>query len=257
MLHRTGPVWKIAHGLVELSLDLEGCSEVGEAVEQDEAVLCSYELPSALPTDQVGFSAQRHSVAARTIVTAARGGQLRCLALNEDVEAPFAVRALLPHWVDITFDFFGRGIGCHPYPDFMGPWLMAAQQLRPLLSHASRWLDPESNHLLSPQDMQALRPHFQKEGLPEMLGDFIEDAEPVERYLLWLQDDAELATQASAAWSASVERGDAVAVRCRCELCSPRKSSSVESLWSRDDEEEEEGNEEHADETDAVEDVVH
>lgn len=219
------PVWDITHKLSELSLDLDGIECVRFANEQTEASMALYQIPTAPATNEEEFSKQRDSVASRAIVAAARGGQLRCLALNEDVQGPFAVRHLLPYWVRVKFSFFGPLAFC-ANNHALGAWLVAAMQLPQLLSHAARWISKTGEIRLSSQDVQAFKAYCDRNGVPDVIWDGDMYSEAVETYLLWLQEDADLATEVANEWNSLVEREGARKFRCQCDNCAAEWSDA-------------------------------
>lgn len=96
----TVPFWELSKKLKSLSIDFAGYVyryPAPIAKEQSEAALNSVSVPLQRQlVDKVAVEAYHVSIACRTIVAAARGGQLRVLKCTEQVQAPFAVRALLP-----------------------------------------------------------------------------------------------------------------------------------------------------------------
>lgn len=215
----TAPLWELAQlKLSHLRLNFldEEDTEIKimpDIDEQDEVEICS--APSTMPAHLDLDLETRHAfllaVSSRTIVAAARGNRLRQLYCSHSVQQPFAVRALLPYWVQIDewqrCQFGAQG------------WLAAASTLRDLLSDASRWLGttsrsaPRVNRLLTGAEVQSLQAHYWearvpapwwKRSYPEP-----DNAEPqlVERYLPWLAEDAELAQRVADAWNDVYERG--------------------------------------------------
>lgn len=85
-----------------------------------------------------------NSIACHAVVAAVRGGRLKRLCPGFSVDLPFAVRALLPYWLQI------EDWGLATYAGDRR-WSAAASSLRPCLAHASRrqdWLAPTSNPML-------------------------------------------------------------------------------------------------------------
>lgn len=234
----TAPFWKIACNVEMLSLNLVGALPVHACIgvkEQYEGKFEWFEPPSELPTKNESIQALHHSVACRTIIAAARGGHLRHVIIGGHLEQPFAIRALLPHWIGVErWDLWGL---------VFSSWLDAASLLRRLLSHASLWLEtstagPRYDRRLSRQEIQSLGLHFKLEGLPDLVRGTTSEREEkrantcshqyrsqeaviesVGRYLPWLTEDAGLAQEVSVAWNAVVERGEADRLRCLCNRC--------------------------------------
>lgn len=136
---------------------------------------------------------------------------MKHLRASNGAQQPFAVRALLPCWVQI--ESWGRETRS------LRAWRAAATTLRPLLSRASRWLESTSSsgqreeRYLDEQEVQSLQAYFEREDLPELVRDELSPAQP---YLPWLHEDAALAKQVADAWNAVVRRGEADVVRCKC-----------------------------------------
>lgn len=189
--------------------------------EQEEAKWSAYELPVQLPNNEDVVNALHIAVACRTIIAAAKGGQLRHLFAGffHDFDYPFAVRSLLPYWVPME-----SWLRVSETPD---GWLKSASTFRPLLAHASLWLDvaegselTRSDRELTRQEVQSLNAHFSDDKMPEVapLGGNWE-TQPVERYLPWLEEDAELAQRVADAWNAVVRSGKADETVCSCSRC--------------------------------------
>lgn len=238
------PLWELTSGLATLSLSLGEDRDFQDAVtegEQTEDILTSFELPQQPPAyrDYRARGALRYAVAARAIVSAARGGHLRHLDIdydgadhgfgemtlyNDNIEGPFAVRTLLPFWVGI--DSWSREAW---RSEALFGWPGAAQSLRPLLAHASLWLGsitptiPRDDRHLTRQNIQMLPTYFKQEGA-RLRDAFKRECRqprhpcPIEQYLPWLED-AELAEQVAGAWNAVVERGGVDKVVCQCKRC--------------------------------------
>lgn len=98
--------------------------------EQD---LTSVELPQApFIVNEQEAEELHYSVISRIVVTAARAGDLIFLCLPATVQQPFAVRALLPAWVEVE--------GWALHSNQLEPsYHEAAAGLRCALIHASRW----------------------------------------------------------------------------------------------------------------------
>lgn len=231
------PYWRLVSNLEDLCLSRShytydsGTYRDEVTGEMDESLITSFELPTQLPTglernewnarDLINCSALK-----RTIVAAARTGRLRHLHV-QDLQAPFAVRALLPCWVHIETGSSSE----------YRSWLGAARSLRPILSHASLWLGatPTSSarpsRRLTGQEVQTLRVQFTQQGVPFhtpatfAIGRKEPYDSPIDLYLPWLQEDADLAQQVADAWNAVVDRGDANVVKCNCHKCKARFST--------------------------------
>lgn len=233
------PLWELASKLKYLSLTMRHMLtprwtvEIPEQ-EVSEAELLSFELPEHLPVTQGKLNALHDSIASRTVVAAARGGQLRGLEIQEcSVQRPFAVRALLPFWVGVKFDDWAAHYHRLAYPEHK--WLSARSSLRPALAHLSLWRpgsDPRTDRKLSMAEVRGLAAHFAKRGTPNVVepehdsrqgrdGKVAPHPLSIGLYLPWLAEDAELAQQVADAWNAVVERGEADEVMCRCERCQP------------------------------------
>lgn len=172
--------------------------------EQGEAALASFELPIELPVDEDARRALAISVASRTSIAAARGGQLRYLRSHNGFQPPFAVRALLPYWVNLEDQrtLKGHGIEMQAIED----WERAAMSLRPLLSHVSRWLGfpiPRHSRLLTGKEVQSMHAYFQGSNWPNLTAPLWKN-NPQNRaeehrlrndYLRWLSRDSQLAQQ--------------------------------------------------------------
>lgn len=159
----------------------------------------------------------------RTIVAAARGGQLKRLdPASGCSEYPFKIRSLLPCWVRI--EEWGP-----PLRKDGLKWAKAANSLRPFLAHASLrkdWLAAPSNssadldRRLTHQELQLLPAYFQSAELEDLTQQQLEYYEPlITHYLPWLVEDAELAQQVLDVWNNMVEQGEADKVECKCPSC--------------------------------------
>lgn len=241
------PFWELVSRLKRLHLGFrEDAIAVGASDHDDIAIssevseqeLTSFELPKAsLPQDVKSVAALRDAVACRTIVAAARGGQLTHLEIEHSwIQKPFAVRQLLPFWVNIQD--WGYSF-THGYCDELAPalWLQAAATLRSALAHASRWLPASGGGIrydrtLTGEDLRAWYAHFKTEGKPSFIVKIrlLADSaivHPIEQYLAWLETDAELAQQVADAWNAVVRRGEEDLVKCCCEKC----GGKVAGVW--------------------------
>lgn len=221
------PLWKLAHNLVHLRLDLPRLrydlghySDPAGAIieEQDEAELAFLQSlqPAQLQADE--RDALLASLAAFVTVVAAKSGRLRHFQPGyTSVEAAFAIRSLLPYWVSVqTWEY-----------DEEDTWLVAAVSLRRLLAHVSLWINKPplvagQYSELSGQDVQLLHTYFTLNALPQVLRFRYyhgANGQPVRRYLPWLQEDAALAQQVADAWNAVLERGEAEEQECDCRKC--------------------------------------
>lgn len=233
------PLWELSRNLVRLSFDFGWAPELREDVEVEEQTEESVNSVEAPPTAELETKEERDAynltIACRTVVAAAKGGHLRVLTASRFVQSPFAVRALLPLWVQLE-----------PTEDqkYAFAWQGAALSLRALLWHVSRKLDTADKEAqeqrstvdvdrhLTAQQLQSLQWRFVPEELPRIQvtpwpNDF--PPQPVQRYLPWLAEDAELAQQVADAWNAVVERGEADKVKCPCEKCTGGAEAQVES----------------------------
>lgn len=151
-------MWELSSKLQSLSLSIYE-DDVGEDLshqvpEQSEAAAEAIEALVPAPLIERNARDEHHlSIACRTIVAAARGGQLRRIAHDGGIQKPYAIRTLLPFWVQV--ESWNGG-------DQLHEWFAAAKSLRLLLAHTSRRLEPEdeSSRLLTGQDVQALLASF-------------------------------------------------------------------------------------------------
>lgn len=158
------------------------------------------------------------AIACHMVIAATRGGQLKRLDPTWIVKSPFAVRALMPYWLQVE-----------EWAYTMGSWADAASLLRPFLVHASQrrdWLRASGSTVnpdrhLTHEDLHAVQAYFENGGgLARWPGLSLTSHRPVfEHYLPWLVQDADLAQQVLDVWNAIVERGEADKVRCPCEPC--------------------------------------
>lgn len=163
------------------------------------------------------------SIAYRTVIAAANGGELRKLRYNEDMQGVqplfFAVRSLLPRWVSL--EDAGHG-GSRDAVSIS--WHQAAMSLRPRLAHASLWLGRASSdgarnvRTLTSQEVQALRAYFSEAEVPESAR--AGQGTHIETYLSWLEEDAALAEKVAQACYSLVGSAEAYIRKCSCELCS-------------------------------------
>lgn len=186
----------------ELEAELDSCHDSADL----EAILLSFELPVTSPTSQEAVKELHICLALRAVVSAARGGSLRRLVCDNELQHVFAIPSLLPCWVEVDFPLVGAG------------WLHAAASLRPLIVHASLHLDPRpgaferEDRRLTTQEVQSL--HFYYDGNDDAPRE-IAITRSVKRYLSWLAEDTELAERVSTVWNAVVERGEADAISLR------------------------------------------
>lgn len=197
------PFWTISHKLQALAVRMEEVddyADVSDSTESYEADLVP-EDGKMVTLEELCKQWRRYhasdmlhlAIARRTIIAAAKGGQLRRLNDHVNTQEPLAIRALLPHWMQV--EDWGR---CE---EFSWPRARAAVLLRPLIAHASLWLDttsaPTVDRTLTPQNMQSLQAHFQENGVPEVsvIGNPLFNTndtptDSVKRYLPWLSNDA-------------------------------------------------------------------
>lgn len=218
---RAVPFWKLAGNLRDLGFSFSDLLShtKGEIEEQDETSLGSFELPAQLPTSKTEQDALRFSVAYRTIITAARGSSLRRLKVTQDVQHPFAIRTLLPCWMLLEER---QGLSW-----FEPTWQLAACSLRPFFSHASLWFGVESgtserqDRTFTREEVQLLRAMFKGAAMPRITPPLGQD-QAILRYLVWMEQDEELAQRVVDAWNAIEGRGEADKVHCGCLKCRPR-----------------------------------
>lgn len=217
------PLWKLTSKLKSLSFSC-GSPEYYEReeaiVEQLEETYASFELPSERPTPPKARHSLHKKIAIRMVIDAAKGGRLRTIEGGLEIQAPFAMRSLLPCWVGVEQWGISDGV-----------WADAALSLRPTLGHASLWLGTESSsgvrkdRTLTTQEVQGLSQYFKTEPVPELVSGTREDeTQPIERYLPWLEEE-KLAKRVADAWSVVVREGKADMIRCRCKKCRTAGSS--------------------------------
>lgn len=219
----TVPLWKLTSKLKNLSFDRHGpeYQDRDEAIaEQLEGSYTSFELPAERPVAAKDRHALHENIATRMVIDAAKGGRLRCIEGGLEIQPPFAMRSLLPYWV-----------GIEEWRVSSESWAGAALSLRPILGHASLWLETTSSsgaredRTLTRQEVQGLSQYFKTQPVPKLIMVSREDeAQPIERYLPWLEDE-KLARQVADAWNAVVREGKADMIRCRCKKC--RTASST------------------------------
>lgn len=219
------PYWNLTQSVERLSFHFS-CGSIFAKhsrglPEQKEASCAAYELPAELPSSPAARDELNSAVVSRTVITAGRTGRLRRLCFDGgQTPAPFAIRTLLPLWVNAEWIQL-RGV------ERADEWTLAATSLRPLLAHASLWLaegtSANSDRLLTLQDVQGLQSSFKAAGTlmhsyrwgpPTELY-----SQAVNRYLPWLAEDAKLAEQVCDAWNAVVERGEVGCAECQCDKC--------------------------------------
>lgn len=250
-------IWELIPQVQSLSLETRGfiCNQLGicdrrlklaETGEVAEADLASEDSSwdSHFFDDRIALY---YSVLYCTIVAAARARSLKRLFIPEvAIQKPFAVRALLPSWIDIE-QWYIMDVRARTYPVSSKFWSDAAAALRPALAHASVWLSESAlgireSRTLSREEVQSLYAHFLiVESTPDFTGEeqiFHDHFEHnkifhvpppkeapsiacslVDLYLPWLAEDAGLAQQVADAWNAIAERNQADKVKCRCKRC--------------------------------------
>lgn len=118
-LSLSGLAWRVPQmrkklGTLKLTyiVDLLDClADQGSVEEQMEETFTSVETPAPTPfADEAAYASYHLAIICRTIIAAARGGALKGLVLNEDLDRVFAIRSLLPCWVRI--ESWG---GSHPW----------------------------------------------------------------------------------------------------------------------------------------------
>lgn len=262
ILPSLAPLWEISSQVESLSLetrtdpdrlvawdsDRRKLAKTDEVSEED---LILVEDDPHSHTTQLGA---HYSLMYRTIASAARGGKLRRLMLPEfSIQKPFAVRALVPCWVNIE-EWDLADVRDRPFSTPSKCWRDAASALRPALAHASFWLleteASRKSRLMTYNDVQSLLALFTtEEGTPDFTGERqiytahfawvrLSPDSPahnvpafgrslVDLYLPWVVKDASLAQQVADAWNAVVERKEADKVKCRCAKCNALHSRVV------------------------------
>lgn len=195
------PFWNLTRNLRHLDLHLaESSSFVSKQAleEQDEEACTAFELPTEPLVSPEARCSLHNLITCRTVAAAARSGHLQTLSCLQ-ADAPFAVRALLPHWIALKKDYLENG-----------DWQITLDRLRALLSHASLWLGtapisgPRQDPELTPQEIQQLSSYLnnaQALDLKERLHE--SEMHLLECCLSWLQD-AELARRAADAWKSGL-----------------------------------------------------
>lgn len=102
----TVPLWELLGNVGKLSLYAELALQPEESVgEHSEEEWASFELPEDPPTTDEATEALHSAIVSRTVVAAARGGHIEALRASyfgrENIDHPFAIRALLPCWLSI------------------------------------------------------------------------------------------------------------------------------------------------------------
>lgn len=231
------PLWELVSNIEELNIASKRFDSVNGASdnlllstdELTEDAITSFELPSAPFAAPFGGSPEEavelHSrTIFRTVIAAARGGQLRSLLLpKESIQHPFAVRALLPCWVEVE-DWAVNEPSTLP----IKRWYEAANTLRPALYHAAKWMHEATAGVsdglrLTREQVQSLHAYFTAmKAVPRFTSDLdsLDGSSPLfELYLPWLAEDDELAQRVADAWNGVVRRGEAANVGCFCERC--------------------------------------
>lgn len=213
------PLWELSARLKNLSLFLDVWDLESDAgIEQQVSTFTSFKLPRKSGVSSGDARKAMHlGIVHRTIVSAAQGGELRRISLGTpDVRKfhhPFAIRALLPKWIAVerweTMDCTGGS----------SEWVSALGTLRPLLAYASLWQDLSvgeiADRTLTCQQVQSLRSYFKLNGFPKTTRQIYRGEAAIasaDRYLRWLEEDAELAQQVADAWNVIVRRGRAQVV---------------------------------------------
>lgn len=218
--HCAVPFWELVTNVQILSLDHTNLNSIWreEIPEQSISAFTSSALLLEWPVTRHQVFGVNSSIVTRTVIAAAQSGQLKHILCPLILQRPFAIRALLPGWVRLEHHKDER------YLDWQG----AARTLRPLLSHASLWLNSPTESIaredrkLTGQEVQALRSYCLLHGIPKVGG---EDRGPaprqqsVVRYLPWLEEGAELSQQVAEVWNQVVQEGKADRIRCPCRRC--------------------------------------
>lgn len=224
------PLWNLTSNLEKLSLRFQPQGSVVHETleEQSEEMLMGFELPDEVPTTAEARHALHVAISNRTVVAAAKAGHLRSLNTNINLDAPFAIRTLLPHWVavqqwqdSLTYTF--------------GTWQSAAWTLRIVLTHASLWYGtdsasgPRDDRLLTGQEIRGLQSHFDTVQALEYnySGTFKGEVHLLDHYLPWLAEDEELSQQVADAWRAVVQHGEVDDFECDCDRCNALRAAAV------------------------------
>lgn len=222
------PLWNITPRLTRLTFttitgdlieQLFGRSARVE--EQSEETFTSVDVPAPAPfANRAAYVSYQMALLCRTLIAAARGGNLKHLECCRSFQCAFAIRSLLPCWINV--EEWG-------YTDCITHgWLDAAATLRPFLAHASLWLGTTSgsgarqDRYLTAQELQSLQSYFKEQGgTPTPRWEQPQDSHQpsVWRYLPWLAEDAHLAGEVAEAWNAVVRRGEADRLKCNCRRC--------------------------------------
>lgn len=220
MFPLTVPLWDISPKLTRLCLfaHVDDIGDQDRLPEQNEVDLNNVEAPLSSPlVDDEAVYNYHTLIICRAIIAAARGCRLRLLSHDEMLQMPFALRTLLPFWVQMeVWDRNAR------------EWRAAARALRLLLAHTSYLLvqrEIKDDRLLLLQDVQTLLPSFKDikvkdiKGLSDIVRASRKSFHFIESYLTWLNEDEDLAQQVADAWNAVVKRGEAGTVECACDEC--------------------------------------
>lgn len=134
----------------------------GEVLEEE---LAAFELPSSFIASTTESARQfNHAVAARTVAAAAKGGKLKSLKfLWAPVHKPFAVRALIPFWLDI--DEWRLDTDEYDEEGKCEYWAHEAITLRNILAYASLHLNARADRLLTRESVRDLIRHSDDEAL--------------------------------------------------------------------------------------------
>lgn len=190
---------------------------------------CPAELSSEPDVDEI--ESFHYYVAGDAIIAAAmrdkhQPSNLRILTIEgASLEPVFAFGDMLPAWLWLAHWDVSDGI-----------WASVAQMFRPLIAHASRWLDTAHDRLLTTGDVQRLRAYFAEHGIPDCSSAERDVTEPIAaaRFLPFLEKNQDMAAAIASLWNEGVELGEADFMACGCDMCVPRTSNE------NDEEEEEE-----------------
>lgn len=175
------------------------------------------------------------TAACRTLITAARGGQLRRVSFRtcpSILDRVFAIRELIPCWVAVEkWDYeYEKWWLVDPTESIIGApkrWAVAAASLRTALSHVSLTLSTgriggrRISRLLALEDVKNLRANLMvtEHRMLSLTTSFYPE-EPILLYLEWLEENEELAKKVTQAWNEVVGRKEADVVKCLCKQCS-------------------------------------
>lgn len=185
----------------------------------------SFRLPaSPVAKDDEALKTLHDSILCRTIVAAAKGGKLKSLNIADRFYwTPFMIGGLLQYWVGVEHWY----LDTLPQDDGrpMHPFHKAASELRTALAHASIWITPRNDRLLTSEDLRGWFAKYKAKEVAARVERFPELElynAAIEFYIYWLQEHAALAQQVSDALNAVVERGEADRVKCTCDECKGR-----------------------------------